>query len=416
MQKRRVVVTGIGILSSLGRTKEETFKNLIDGKNGIFHIERFDASKFSVRIAGEIKNFDPSERLDKKELKRNDKYTIYALWATEEALNDAGILNKNPYDPYKIGTIISSGIGGLETLEKEKEIGLSKGYDRVSPFLVPMMIADIASGVISMKYKFKGPNYCIVSACASSAHALGEAFKIIQRGDADCIIVGGSEAPITPLSLAGFANMRALSTRNDEPDKASRPFDKERDGFVMGEGCAVLVLEEMNSALERGANIYAEIAGYGATADAYHITAPCEDGEGAYFAMKKAVDDAGISIDEIDYINAHGTATPRGDVAETMAIKRLLGERAYKVPVNATKSLVGHLLGGAGALEASVTALSIKEGIIHPTRNLEVPDPECDLDYVKEGARNINIRYALSNSFGFGGHNASLLFKKFEVK
>lgn len=416
MQKRRVVITGIGVLSSLGNTKEETFKNLIEGKNGIFHIERFDTSKFSVRIAGEIKNFDPSERLDKKELKRNDRYTIYALWATEEALNDSGILNKNSYDPYKIGIIISSGIGGLETLEKEKETALSKGYERVSPFLVPMMIADIASGVISIKYGFKGPNYCIVSACASSAHALGEAFKIIQRGDADCMIVGGSEAPITPLSLAGFANMKALSTRNEEPDKASRPFDKERDGFVMGEGGAVLVLEEMNSALERGANIYAEIAGYGATADAYHITAPCVDGEGAYFAMKKAVEDAGISTDEIDYINAHGTATPRGDAAETMAIKRLLGERAYKIPVNATKSLVGHLLGGAGAIEASVTVLSIKQGIIHPTRNLENPDPECDLDYVKEGSRNISIRCALSNSFGFGGHNASLLFKKFEVK
>ncbi len=416
MQKRRIVITGIGILSSLGKTKEETFRNLIKGKNGIFPIERFDASKFSVRIAGEIKNFDPAQRLDKKELKRNDRYTIYALWAADEALQDAGLLNKNSYDPFKIGIIISSGIGGLETLEKEKETALLKGYDRVSPFLVPMMIADIASGVLSIKYGFKGPNYCVVSACASSAHALGEAFKIIERGDADCMIVGGSEAPITPLSLAGFANMKALSTRNDEPDKASRPFDKERDGFVMGEGAAVIVLEEMNSALERGANIYAEIVGYGATADAYHITAPCVDGEGAYFAMKNAVDDAGISPDEIDYINSHGTATPRGDIAETMAIKRLLGERAYKVPVNATKSLVGHLLGGAGALESSVTVMSIKESIIHPTRNLTNPDPECDLDYVKEGARKINIRYALSNSFGFGGHNASLLFKKFEVK
>lgn len=415
MQKKRVVITGIGILTSVGKSKEETFKNLIEGKNGIFPIERFDAKEFPVRIAGEIKDFDPSERLDRKELKRNDRYTIYALWCTEEALQDSGLLNKNPYNPYRIGVIISSGIGGLETLEKEKEIALSKGYDRVSPFLVPMMIPDIAAGVISIKYGFKGPNYSIVSACASSAHALGEAFKIIQRGDADCMIVGGSEAPITPLSIAGFANMKALSTRNEEPDKASRPFDKERDGFVMGEGAAVLVLEEMKSALERGAKIYAEIVGYGATADAYHITAPCVDGEGAYFAMKKAVEDAGISPDEIDYINAHGTATPRGDVAETLAIKRLLGERAYKVPVNATKSLVGHLLGGAGALEAAVTVLSIKEGVIHPTRNLTNPDPECDLDYVKEGSRKIDIRYALSNSFGFGGHNASLLFKKFEV-
>jgi 3-oxoacyl-[acyl-carrier-protein] synthase II len=414
MKKRRVVITGIGILTSLGKDKEENFKNFIEGKNGISHIERFDASSFPVRIAGEIKNFDPSEKLDKKEIKRNDRYTIYALWATDEAISDSKLLEKNIYDPYRIGVIISSGIGGIETLENEKEIALKKGYDKVSPFLVPMMIPDIASGVISIKYGFKGPNYGIVSACASSAHSIGEAFKIIQRGDADCMIVGGAEAPITPLGVAGFANMKALSTRNDEPDKASRPFDKERDGFVMGEGSAVLVLEELDSAIKRGAKIYAEIVGYGASADAYHITAPCVDGEGAYFAMKKALEDAEISPDQIDYINSHGTATPRGDVAETLAIKRLLGERAYKVPVNATKSLVGHLLGAAGALEAAVTILSIYNGIIHPTRNLTNPDPECDLDYVKEGARKINIKYALSNSFGFGGHNCSLLFKKFE--
>ncbi len=414
MEKRRVVITGIGILTSLGKTKEENFKNFLEGKNGISYIERFNASSFPVRIAAEIKNFDPSERLDKKEIKRNDRYTIYALWATDEAINDSKLSEKNIYDPYRIGVIISSGIGGIETLENEKEIALKKGYDRVSPFLVPMMIPDIAAGVISIKYGFKGPNYGIVSACASSAHSIGEAFKTIERGDADCMIVGGSEAPITPLGVAGFANMRALSTRNHEPDKASRPFDKERDGFVMGEGAAVLVLEELSFALKRGAKIYAEIAGYGASADAYHITAPCEDGEGAYMAMKKALEDAGITPYEIDYINSHGTATPRGDVAETIAIKKLLGERAYKVPVNATKSLIGHLLGAAGALEAAVTILSIKEGIIHPTRNLTNPDPECDLDYVKDGARKINIRYALSNSFGFGGHNASLLFKKFE--
>ncbi len=414
MNKKRVAITGIGILTSLGKTKEENFENFLQGKNGITRIEKFDPSPFPSQIAAEIKNFDPTERLSPKETKRNDLFTIYALYILEETLKDAGWDREIPYKGEEIGVIISSGIGGIITLEEEIKKMDKKGVKWVSPFLVPMMIPDIASGIISIKYKFKGPNFCVVSACASSAHALGEAMKFIREGFAKAMIVGGTEAPITPIALAGFGNMRALSTRNHEPEKASRPFDKERDGFVMGEGGAVLILEDMENALKRGAKVYAELTGYGATADAFHITAPCEDGDGAFRAMKMACEDAGISPEEIDYINSHGTATPRGDAAETLAIKKLMGEKAYKIPVNSTKSMVGHLLGGAGALEAAVTVLSIYNKKVHPTRNLENPDPECDLDYVKEGSREIEIRYALSNSFGFGGHNASLVFKKFE--
>jgi len=411
--RRRVVITGLGVISPVGIGKDIFWENIKKGKSGISRISKFSVDDFPTKIAGEVKDFNPEDFIDKREARRLDRFSQFAIAATKLALEDSGW---NPTEEEKENTavIVTSGIGGFETLENQFRTLFEKGPNRISPFLIPMVIINIASGNISIFFGFKGPNYSPVSACASSAHSIGEAFKIIQRGDADCMIVGGAEAPITPLGVAGFANMRALSTRNNEPDKASRPFDKERDGFVMGEGAAVLVLEELNFALKRGAKIYAEIVGYGASADAYHITAPCEDGEGAYMAMKKALEDAGISPDEIDYINSHGTATPRGDIAETLAIKKLLGERAYKVPVNATKSLVGHLLGAAGALEGAVTALSIKEGIIHPTRNLTNPDPECDLDYVKDGARKINIRYALSNSFGFGGHNASLLFKKFE--
>lgn len=412
---KEVVVTGIGILTSLGKTKEENFNNFLEGKSGVSRIERFDPSEYPSQIAAEIKNFDPTERLNPKEIKRNDLFTVYALYITEEALSDAGWDKEIPYRGEEIGVIISSGIGGIISLEEEIKKMVKKGPKWVSPFIVPMMIPDIASGVLSIKYKFKGPNFCVVSACASSAHALGEAMRFIQRGEARAMVVGGTEAPITPIAIAGFGNMKALSTRNDEPEKASRPFDKTRDGFVIGEGGAVLILEEKESAMKRGARIYAELVGYGATADAFHITAPCTDGDGAFRAMKMACDDAGLNPENIDYINTHGTATPRGDIAETLAIKRLMGEKAYKIPVNSTKSLVGHLLGGAGALESAVTVLSIYNKKIHPTINLENPDPECDLDYVKEGPRDIEINYALSNSFGFGGHNASLLFKKFEV-
>ncbi len=412
---KEVVVTGIGILTSLGKTKEENFNNFLKGKSGVSRIEKFDPSFYPCQIGAEIKNFDPTERLNSKEIKKNDLFTIYALYITEEALKDAGWDRGIPYKGEEIGVIISSGIGGIITLEEEIKKMVKRGPKWVSPFLVTMMIPDIASGIISIKYKFKGPNFCVVSACASSAHALGEAMKIIQRGEARAMVVGGTEAPITPIALAGFGNMKALSTRNNEPEKASRPFDRERDGFVMGEGGAILILEEKESAIKRGARIYAEFVGYGATADAFHITAPCTDGEGAFRAMKMACEDAGIEPENIDYINSHGTATPRGDIAETLAIKRLLGERAYKIPVNSTKSMVGHLLGGAGALESAVTVLSIYHKKVHPTINLEYPDPECDLDYVREGEREVEINYALSNSFGFGGHNASLLFKKFEV-
>ncbi len=411
---KKVVITGIGILTSLGKTKEENFNNLLKGKSGVKVIEKFDVSDFPSKIAAEIKNFDPTDRLSPKEIKRQDPFVIYSLYVVEEALKDAGWDKGFPYKGEEVGVIISSGIGGIITLEDEIKKMVQKGVRWVSPFLVPMMIPDMASGVISIKYGFKGPNFCVVSACASSAHALGEAMLIIKKGYARAMIVGGSEAPITPIAVAGFGNMRALSTRNDEPEKASRPFDKLRDGFVMGEGCAVLILEEKESAIKRGARIYAELVGYGATADAFHITAPCTDGEGAYRAMKMALQDAGVNPEEIDYINSHGTATPRGDAAETLAIKKLIGEKAYKVPINSTKSMVGHLLGGAGALEGAVTCLSIYHKKVHPTINLEFPDPECDLDYVKEGAREVEIRYALSNSFGFGGHNCSLLFKKFE--
>ncbi|MEN3044096.1 MAG: beta-ketoacyl-ACP synthase II [Candidatus Hydrothermales bacterium] len=411
---KEVVVTGIGILTSLGKNKDENFENLLKGKSGVSRIERFDTSNLPSKIAAEIKNFNPEERLSSKEIKKQDLFTVYSLYVTEEALQDAGWANGIPYKGEDVGVIISSGIGGIITLEEEIRKMYEKGVKWVSPFLVPMMIPDIASGVISIKYGFKGPNFSVVSACASSAHAIGEAMLLIKNGHAKAIVVGGSEAPLTPIALAGFGNMKALSTRNDEPEKASRPFDKLRDGFVMGEGCAVLILEEKESAMKRGARIYAELVGYGATADAYHITAPCVDGDGAYRSMKMACDSASLDPKEIDYINSHGTATPRGDVAETLAIKRLLGERAYKIPVNSTKSMVGHLLGGAGALEAGVTVLAIYHQKVHPTINLEYPDPECDLDYVKDGAREVKIRYALSNSFGFGGHNCSLLFKKFE--
>jgi 3-oxoacyl-[acyl-carrier-protein] synthase II len=410
----KVCVTGIGILTSLGKNKEENFESLLKGKSGISKIEKFDVSSFPVQIGSEIKNFDPTERLSPKEIKRNDLFTLYALYILEEALKDAGWDKSIPYKQEEIGVLIASGIGGVTTLESEVRKMVSQGPKRISPFLVPMMIPDIASGVIAIKYKFKGPNFCVVSACASSAHAIGEAMWIIKRGAAKAMIVGGTEAPFTPVALAGFSNMKALSTRNSEPEKASRPFDKQRDGFVMGEGGAVLILEEKESAMKRGAKIYAEIVGYGATADAYHITAPCVDGEGAFRAMKIACGTGGVNPEDIDYINTHGTATPLGDIAETLAIKKLLGDKAYKVPCNATKSMAGHLLGGAGALEAAVTVLSIYNKKIHPTINLENPDPECDLDYVKEGVREIEINYALSNSFGFGGHNASLLIKKFE--
>jgi len=412
-----VVITGLGAITPLGQTVKETWENLLKGKSGVGYIDRFDTSNLPVKIAAQIRNFDPLKRLSQKEagvpIKKLDLFSIYALWAAEEAIEDSALL-KGPFDPDRVGVIIASGIGGVETLEREIIVGYTKGYDRISPYLIPMMIPDMASGLIAIKYRFKGPNYCTVSACASSAHAIGDAFRLIRYGDADVMIVGGSEAPIIPTAVAGFSSMKALSTRNDEPEKASRPFDRDRDGFVMGEGAAVLVLEEYEHAMRRGAKIYAELVGYGATADAYHITAPCVDGEGAVKCMLRALEDARLSPDEVDYINAHGTSTKLNDAVETLAIKKVFGERAYKIPVSSTKSMIGHLLGAAGAIEAVATIMTIHTGIIHPTINYENPDPECDLDYVPNEARKKEVNVAISNSFGFGGHNVCLVFKKFE--
>jgi 3-oxoacyl-[acyl-carrier-protein] synthase II len=414
---RRVVITGLGAITPLGQTVKETWENLVKGKSGVGYIDRFDTSNLPVKIAAQIRNFDPLKRLSQKEagvpIKKLDLFSIYALWAAEEAIEDSALL-KGPFDPDRVGVIIASGIGGVETLEREIIVGYTKGYDKISPYLIPMMIPDMASGLIAIKYRFKGPNYCTVSACASSAHAIGDAFRLIRYGDADVMIVGGSEAPIIPTAVAGFSSMKALSTRNDEPEKASRPFDRDRDGFVMGEGAAVLVLEEYEHAMRRGAKIYAELVGYGATADAYHITAPCVDGEGAVKCMLRALEDAKLSPDEVDYINAHGTSTKLNDAVETLAIKKVFGERAYKIPVSSTKSMIGHLLGAAGAIEAVATIMTIHTGIIHPTINYENPDPECDLDYVPNEARKKEVNVAISNSFGFGGHNVCLVFKKFE--
>ncbi len=412
---RRVVVTGLGALTPVGHDVKETWDNLVKGVSGVGLIDRFDASSFKVKIAAQIKNFDPTKRLSNREggvpLRKLDPFSIYALWAAHEALEDSNLLNTD-YDPDRVGVIIASGIGGVETLEREIITGYEKGYDKISPYLVPMMIPDMASGIIAIKYGFKGPNYCTVSACASSAHAIGDAMRLIQYGDADVMVVGGSEAPIIPTAVAGFSSMRALSTRNDEPEKASRPFDKERDGFVMGEGAAVLILEEYEHAKRRGAKIYAELVGYGATADAYHITAPCADGEGAIKCIIRALKDANISPDEVDYINAHGTSTKLNDISETLAIKKVFGKRAYEIPISSTKSMIGHLLGAAGAIEALATVMTIYTDTIHPTINYEYPDPECDLDYVPNKARKQVVNVAITNSFGFGGHNVSLVFRK----
>jgi 3-oxoacyl-[acyl-carrier-protein] synthase II len=412
--KRRVVVTGMGVVSPVGKSVKEFWEALLSAKNGIKLIDRFDVSQFPTKIAGLIDDFHPEERIDPKELKRMDLVTQYALYATYEAILDAG-LSEGKFDPYRAGVIFSSGIGGIKTLEEEVIKLKEQGPRRVSPFLVPMMIVDITPGHIAMRYGFKGPNYSVVSACASSAHAIGDAYRLIKYGDADIVIAGGAEAPITPIGLAGFCSMRALSTRNDEPEKASRPFDKERDGFVMAEGAGAVVLEELEHALKRGAKIYAEVVGYGATADAYHITAPHPEGEGAVNSMRLAIEEAGISPEEVSYINAHGTSTQLNDAAETKAIKKLFGEYAYKIPVSSTKSMTGHLLGAAGAVEFIATVMSVYTDKVHPTRNYEFPDPECDLDYVPGTYRELTVNYALSNSFGFGGHNASLLVKKYSV-
>ncbi len=413
MKKRRVAVTGIGVVSPIGTGVKKFWKNLVEGVSGVDRIRSFDPDeyKLTVKIAAEVKDFDPLNYFDKKEASRISLFIQYAIAAAEEAIEDSGIKSAG-YDPYRIGVIIGTGIGGLRDIERERDVLLNKGARRVSPFFIPYGISNMASGLLAIRHGFKGVNYCVVSACATGNHAIGDAFRLIQTGDIDAAIVGGTEAAITPLGVAGFAVMRALSTRNDEPQKASRPFDRDRDGFVMGEGAGILVLEDYEKAKARGAKIYAELVGYSATDDAFHITAPHECGEGAYECMKLALEDAGIKPEEVDYINAHGTSTPLNDKVETMAIKQLFKEHAYKLKISSNKSMIGHLLGAAGAVEAVATVKTIEEGIIPPTINLENPDPECDLDYVPNKAIKMDVKVALSNSFGFGGTNACLVFKK----
>lgn len=413
MSKRRVVITGMGALSPIGNNLEEYWTGLKEGKNGAGLITRFDASDFTTKFACEVKNFNPEAYLDKKALRRMDPYTQYALFTSIMAFEDSQ-LNLEKSDLERIGVIFGSGIGGMETFEAQHRAFYEGGPRKISPFFVPMMISDIAAGQISIHYGFKGPNYATTSACATSSHAIADAFILIQRGSADIIFSGGSEAAVVPMAIGGFNAARALSTWNDRYLEASRPFDKDRNGFVMGEGSGTLVLEELEHALDRGAKIYGEIVGVGLTADAYHLTAPAPEGDGARRSMLEAIKDAGIEKEEVDYINAHGTSTELNDLHETQAIKNLFGDHAYKLAISSTKSMTGHLLGAAGALEAIATILTIKEGIIPPTINLDESEPELDLNYTPKIAVNKEIKYALSNTFGFGGHNASILFKKFE--
>jgi len=410
---KRVVITGIGAITPLGDDVKTTWEALLQGKSGIDLIKAFDTSQHTVKIAGEVKDFQPEKKFDPKTIKRLDRCVQLSLWATAEAIDDAGI-DLDKYDKTEIGVIIGSGIGGLTTWEREHTKFLQAGPKRVSPFLIPMMIPDMTSGYVAIHWGLKGPNYTTISACASGAHALGAAFRAIKYGDADVIISGGAEAPVTPFALAGFSNMRALSRRNDEPQKASRPFDKSRDGFVMAEGAGTLVLEELEFAQKRGAKIYGEIVGFGATGDGYHITAPSPGGEGARRSMERAIKEAGCRKEDISYINTHGTSTPLNDQFEIQAIKDLFGEHAGKLVLNATKSMIGHTLGAAGAIEAIVTLLSIRDNVVHPTINLEeLLEQGEGLHIVGNNTEKIEIEYALSNSLGFGGHNATLCFRRF---
>lgn len=412
--KKRVVVTGMGVFSSIGNDVEEFYNNLLNGVSGISKIERFDTSEFSVKIAGEIKDYNPETHFERNEAKRLDRFTQYALIAAESAIKDSWI-DLDSVDRNRFAVITGSGIGGMETWQSNQKVLMEKGPRRVSPLFIPMMISDIAAGRISMKWDLKGPNYSLTSACASAGHAIGTAFRTIQYGDADYAICGGAEAVITDLAIAGFSNMKALSTRNDEPQKASRPFDKDRDGFVMGEGSGMLILEEYEHAVKRGARIYGEIAGIGFSGDAKDIVAPDPEGDGAKRAMLAAINDAGIKPEEIDHINTHGTSTPTGDYAESVGIKKAFGEHAYKIAINSTKSIIGHLLGAAGAVELIGALKAVQTDTIHPTINLDNPDlPVCDLDYTPHKFVKRTVRYAISNTFGFGGHNASILVKKFE--
>jgi len=410
--RRRVVITGLGVVSSLGVEVDEFWQNIKNGKNGIKLIERFDITNYSTKVGAEIVNFDPSLYIEKKEARRMDRFTQYAVYAAAKALEDSQI-DLGHIDKDLVGVILGCGIGGIETLEEQCTILNEKGPTRVSPFFVPMMIPNIAAGHIAIKYGFKGINETIVTACASSGNAIGEAYRAIVSGEADIIVSGGAEAAITPLSFAGFCSMKAMST-NSDPKTACRPFDKNRDGFVMGEGAAILILENLENAQKRNAKIYAEIVGYGASDDAYHITAPDPDSYGAILAMKRAIKDAQIKEEQIDYINAHGTSTPYNDKFETLAIKNVFGEYAKNINISSTKSMTGHLLGAAGAIEGLISVLAIKDQFVPPTINLNEPDEECDLNYTPNKGISKDIKYAMSNSFGFGGHNAVLIFKKFE--
>ncbi|MBI4683876.1 MAG: beta-ketoacyl-ACP synthase II [Nitrospirae bacterium] len=411
---RRVVVTGVGLVTPLGIGVEETWKGLIEGRSGIRRITQFDASQFITHIAGEIEGFNPEEYIEPKEVKKMDRFIHLAIAASDMAIEDSGLkIAENNAE--RVGVIIGAGMGGLPAIERHHSILLEKGPRRITPFFIPMLIINLASGQVSIKHGAKGPNSAVATACATGSHSIGDAFKIIQRGDADAMIAGGTESVITPLGIGGFNAMKALSTRNNEPEKASRPFDIDRDGFVMGEGAGVMVIESLESALSRGAKIYAEIVGYGMTADAYHITSPAPEGEGAARCMAVALKDSGIPPSEVDYINAHGTSTKYGDELESIAIKTVFKDHAYKLAVSSTKSMTGHLLGAAGGVEAIISVLAIKDNIAPPTINLDNPDPQCDLDYVPHKARKMEINCAMSNSFGFGGTNACLVFKRFSV-
>jgi 3-oxoacyl-[acyl-carrier-protein] synthase II len=408
-----VVVTGVGLISSVGIGTDANWEALSAGRSGIRTISHFDASKFACQIAGEVRGFDPLQFIEKKDVKKVDAFIQYALAASQFAVDDAGlVVNRENAD--NVGVFIASGIGGFATIEREHQEFLVGGPRRISPFFIPASIINLAAGQVSIRFGARGPNLATCTACTASAHAIGEAYEIIRRGDADVMIAGGSEASITPMGVGGFAAMRALSTRNDEPARASRPFDKDRDGFVVGEGAGILILEELEIARRRGAPIYAEIAGYGLSGDAFHVTAQPEDASGAVRSMQMALRKAGVRPDEIDYINAHGTSTPINDPTETLAVKRCFGDHAYTLVMSSTKSMTGHLLGAAGGLEAGITALAVKRQVAPPTINLDAPDPACDLDYAANAKRPMRIRYALSNSFGFGGTNGTLLLKRYE--
>jgi len=410
---RRVVITGIGIVSPLGVGAEKNWESMKAGKGGITRISKFDTGAYSSQIAGEVRGFDPMDFIEKKESRKMDPFIQYAVAASEMAIENSQI-KRSQLEGDRAGVYIGSGIGGISSIEENHKVLLSKGPKRISPFFLIATVINEASGQVSIRTKSGGPNSACATACSTGTHAIGDSYRIIARGDADLMLAGGSEAPITPLGLGGFCSMRALSVRNDAPDKASRPFDKERDGFVIAEGAGIVLLEELGSALKRDAVIYAEIVGYGMSGDAYHVSAPCPDGDGACRSMKRALGDAGVSPSDISYINAHGTSTPWNDKIETLAIKRVFGDRAYDIPVSSTKSVTGHMLGAAGGFEAAAAAMVLKDQVIPPTVNYEKPDPECDLDYVPNKARNAEMVYVLSNSFGFGGTNSTLVLKRFQ--